>query len=389
LAGEGGRVSEPNDDWRIAAEATLSAHWGAPVACEIVATLREKGSTRVFRLTVRGGPARSVILKACLPGGDAPYVRGDPSPASAFQRLCNEWAGAAVLGPLGLGPNVYAADAERGFCLQEDLGEGQSLAPLLTGGDPAAAEAGLMAYARSLADMHRATQGMAPRWRVLLAERGSTAQEGAGHFTTTPWRYAAPVCTALADDLGFPAPPRLADDLETIRETMDRPGPYEVFTPCDCCPDNHFLRGERVVFFDCETARMRHALMDAAYFLAPFPTCWCCAALPGDLPERLIAAYREGFPGGPDFDDQLTLALAAWFTMALSTRAHINWLEADNPWGLSTTRQRLLEMIRRLLARPGFAALLPGLADFVGELNTRFRAGWQDVEPMPLYRAFR
>jgi hypothetical protein len=381
-------MSEPIEDWRVAAEQALSAHWGAAVTCELAATLREQGRNRVFRLAVRGGPADSVIVKACVGHEGSPYVRGDPDPTGAFQRFCNECAGAAMLGPLGLGPRLYTGDVERGFCIEEDLGDGETLAARLTGDDPAAAEAALFAYARSLADMHRATQGMADRWRALLAERGAAADQG-GHLMTTPWRFAAPACMAVADELGFAPPPRLEADLATICDALDDPGDYLAFTPTDCCPDNHYLRGERVVFFDCEGAQMRHALIDAAYFLAPFPTCWCCAALPGDLPERLVAAYREGFPGSADFEDQLTMALAAWFTTGLAFgRIDPKGLDADSEWGLSTVRQRRLEVIRSLLARPGLARLLPGVADFAAELDQRFRARWPDAQPMQVYPAF-
>ena len=370
------------EEWRIAAEATLSAHWGAPVACEVVKTLREPGRNRVFRIAVAGGPVESVILKACVGDEAKPYVRGDPSPDGAFQRLCNEWAGAAVLGPLGLGPELCAADPERGCCIVADLGDGETLADRLTADDAASATAALMAYARSLADMHAATRGMASRWASLLAERGAHGQGGGPG--QTPWRFAAPVCVQLAADLGFAPPAGLERDLAMVCEAMDDPGDYLAFTPADCCPDNHFLRGERVIFFDCERAQMRHALLDAAYCLAPYPTCWCCSALPGDLPERLVAAYREGFAGGADFDDQLTLALAAW----LAARVSVGWLAADAPWGLSTIRQRALELIRRLLARPNLTALAPGLAVFAAELDQRLSARWSDFEPMPLYPAF-
>ncbi|HEY1427634.1 MAG TPA: hypothetical protein VGF50_13270 [Caulobacteraceae bacterium] len=380
-------MSEAIDGWRTAAERALGACWGAPVACQIVATLRDKGRNRVFRLAVEGGPVGSVILKACVGDEQAPYVRGDPNPAGSFRRLCNEWAAGAVLAPLGLGPQVHAADAERGCCVEEDLGDGETLAARLTGDDPAAAEAALFAYARSLADMHRATQGMADRWRALLAERGAAADDG-GHFISTPWRFAAPACKAVAEELGFAPPPRLERDLAAIADALDRPGGYLAFTPTDCCPDNHYLRGDRVVFFDCEGAQVRHALLDAAYFLAPFPTCWCCAALPGDLPQRLIAAYRESFPGDAAFDDQLTMALAAWLTAGLAIGRNAKWLDEDGEWGLSTLRQRRLEGIRRLLARPGLATLLPGVADFAAELDQRLRVRWPGVQPMPLYSAF-
>jgi hypothetical protein len=378
------------EEWRNAAEAVLRPLWGADVSCTLAKPLREQGRNRVARLTVAGGPVESVILKACVGDERAPYVRGDPTPDGAFRRFCNEWASGEMLGPLGLGPQVYAGDPERGVCIEADLGDGETLAARLLGDDADAAKAALIAYARSLADMHRATQGDGARWRDLLGDRGATAPGAdGGHLITTPWRFAAPICAAFADELGFAPPARLGADLAAVADAMDRPGEYLAFTPSDCCPDNHYLRGERVVFFDCEGAQMRHALIDATYFLAPFPTCWCCAALPDDLPERLIAAYREGFAGGSDFEDQLTMALAAWLGASLGMRAQVNWLEADQPWGLSTARQRVLTLLRQLLARPGLSALMPGLADFVAELERRLSDRWTDVAPMAPYPAFQ
>jgi hypothetical protein len=145
------------EEWRGAAEQALSAAWGAPVSCTLAKVLRDRGRNRVYRLAVDGGPTASVILKACVSNNNGyPYVDGDPAPDSAFSSLCNEWTGARLLGPLGLGPNVYGGDRERGFCLLEDLHDGETLADKLTATDPAAATSALLAYARSLGDLHAA-----------------------------------------------------------------------------------------------------------------------------------------------------------------------------------------------------------------------------------------
>ncbi len=292
-----------------------------------------------------------------------------------------------MLEPLGLGPRVYAADIARGFCLLEDLGEGETLAERLIAEDPTAATSALFAYARSLGDLHAATSGNAARWSALLAERGS--EGGDVGPTAIPWRQAELDLPAFCSDLGIAPPPGLTADTLAIRSALDQPGDYLAFTPADCCPDNNLLRGERVVFFDCESAAMRHALLDACYFLAPFPTCWCAAALPDGLPQRLLAAYQERFAGGPDFDDQLTLVLAGWLVERLITRRLTNWLENDAPWGLSTTRQRVMALIKQLLARPNLATLLPCLAAVASELERQLSARWPDLPPMPLYPAFR
>jgi hypothetical protein len=382
-------VETTPDEWSAAAAETLGALWGVPVSCAIDKTLRDRGRSRVWRLAVAGGPVESVILKASVGDEAHPYVVGDPALEGAFRRLCNEWAGAAMLGPIRMGANGYAVDAKLGFFLLEDLGDGETLAERLTGDDPAAATSALFAYARSLGDLHAATKGQQSRWISLLAKQGSVA--GGDGPIATPWRLAPLAIPALCRELEIEPPRSLDSELATITRALDESGEYFAFTPSDCCPDNHHLRGERVVFFDCEFAAVRHALLDASYFLAPFPSCWCCAALPHGLPERLLAAYRERFDGGADFDDQLTMALTAWLASLIVARHNTisNWLETDTPWGLSTVRQRVMALIKQLLARPNLTTLAPGLAEVVAELDLHFRARWSDLAPMSTYPAFR
>ncbi|HEY3797410.1 MAG TPA: hypothetical protein VGL58_03585 [Caulobacteraceae bacterium] len=366
------------------AERLLGEAWGAPVSCEMSAALRHPGwRNGVWRLVVRGGPAEHVIVKACFSEGGG-YAPSDRTPVSAFQRLANEWCGAAMLGPLGLGPKIIAGDMTSGVVVLEDLGGGHMLADVLRGNDPVAAEVALFAYARSLGDLHAATVGSQARWASLQAARGASPVSP----LSAPF---APLMAALptfCEAIEIAPPGGLADDVAAIVATLDDPGAYLAFTPADCCPDNHFLRGERVQFFDCERAAMRHALLDAAYLLAPFPTCWCCAALPADLPVRLLAAYRGQFPGGPDFEDQMTLILAAWVITRIGSRGGVDWLQADRPWGLSSVRQRVRAVTGNLLARPNLASLLPAFAALMAEADSRLAERWPDLAPMALYPAF-
>ncbi|MBB6050277.1 hypothetical protein [Armatimonas rosea] len=375
------------ENWQSAAEQALRTLWGEAITCTITDTFREQGRNRVYRLAVENGPVASVILKASLGDDENPYVVGDDAPRSAFSRFCNEWAGCEVLGPLGLGPVAYTGDPERGFYLMEDLGaDAQSLADRLTGSDPTAAEAALFAYARSLGALHAATQESAAQWDALRTARG-----GAPPKPSVPGEFQSEVAKfgELAERYGVVLPESFVSELARIGVVVESPGDYLAFSPTDCCPDNHVLRGERVVFFDCEGARMRHALLDAAYLLAPFPTCWCTSKLPEGLPERLLAGYREHFPGGDDFEEQLTLVLAGWVLLTLTWDWAGNWEEEDHTWGLVTLRQRHLHRLENLLARPPLVALLPGVAQVAAELYGILKTRWADLEPMPLYPAFR
>lgn len=358
--------------WQAAAERALQALWGVEISCTITDTFRDEGRNRVYRLAVSNGPVASVILKAS---------RGE----KAAERLCNEWAGCAMLGPLGLGPVAYTGDAKRGFYLMEDLGaDEKSLADRLTEGDPEAATQALFAYARSLGELHRATQGQEMHWKALRSERGQKTTGAAGEFQREVEKFGT-ICKQHEIAL----PEEFAVELARIGSAVDNPGDYLVFSPTDCCPDNHYLRGDRVIFFDCEGARMRHALLDAAYLLAPFPTCWCMSRLPEGLPERLLAAYREHFPGGDDFDEQLTLVLAGWVMLTLTWGWAGSWEEKDDTWGLVTLRQRHLHRLENLLARPNLPTILPSVAQVAQSLHGILKARWANLEPMPLYPAFR
>lgn len=379
-------MSESNT-WQTAAEQALQALWGEAIICTITDTFRDEGRNRVYRLAVENGPVASVILKASLGDDENPYVVGDDAPRSAFARFCNEWAGCGILGPLGLGPVAYTGDPERGFYLMEDLGaDAESLADRLTGSDPTAAEEALFAYARSLGELHAATKGSAAQWDMLRQERGGApAKPGVpGEFQSEVAKFGE-----IAERHGIVLPASVAAELARIGDAVESPGDYLTFSPTDCCPDNHALRGERVVFFDCEGAQMRHALLDAAYLLAPFPTCWCTSKLPEGLPKRLIAAYREHFPGGDDFEEQLTLVLAGWVLLTLIWNWNGSWEEEDRTWGLVTLRQRHLHRLENLLTRPHLSALMPGIAQVAEELYGILKTRWADLEPMPLYPAFR
>jgi hypothetical protein len=368
------------------AEVLLSNLWQVPTQCEVVDTLREEGRNRVYRLKVIGGPLESVILKASVGDEDTPYQQDDDTQASPFWRFCNEWAGSELLGPLGIGPKAIVGDATHGLFLMEDLGEGESLADRLCGNSALMATSALFAYTRSLGMMAKATRGKLSGWEALRRTKGATSSGLIPEAET--WEKCFVTFTQICQRLGVTPPETITEESRRIYEMLENPGDYLAFTPSDCCPDNHFLRGDKVVFFDCEFAGMRHALLDLAYITVPFPTCWCTNRLPEGMPEKLIEVYQTEYLGDEYFMEYLLYATTYWTVVTLSKNLE-KWLDKDNDWGLASVHQRFLLRLENVVNFPDAAVLLPGITTIVGTLYTTLQQRWSDMEPMPLYPAFR
>ena len=137
---------------------------------------------------------------------------------------------------------------------------------------------------------------------------------------------------------------------------------YRSFVHGDLCPDNVRLVDGRIRIFDFERSSLGPAALDAAYLLAPFPTCWCFAEVPADVAEPSMAAYRRaletgGAGVGEDFDTALTAALAAWL---IARSAMIGTaLDRDHTWGTTTMRPRLLSWTARFAAAAATTGTFP------------------------------
>jgi hypothetical protein len=65
----------------------------------------------------------------------------------------------------------------------------------------------------------------------------------------------------------------------------------------DACPDNVLFLADGGRIFDFETSGWGPIVLDAAYLLAPFPSCWCFARLPAEVAVPAPAAYRAVMRG--------------------------------------------------------------------------------------------
>jgi hypothetical protein len=142
-------------------------------------------------------------------------------------------------------------------------------------------------------------------------------------------------------------------------------------------------------FFDFERSSLGPAALDAAYLLAPFPSCWCFADLPADVTDLAMETYRDaleagGVEAGTGFDAQVTAVLAGWVVAraAMIDRA----LNHDKQWGTTTMRPRLVSWTGRLAAVTATTGTFPRLPMVAEGLNARFRSLWPEAV-IPAYPA--
>lgn len=362
------------------AEQRLSSRAGRPVALRAIAELRRG---RVARFAVDGLDVPSVVVKVADPD--------DPSRDRAA--VHSELAALELVGAVAPGavPRVLAAEPDRGLLVLEDLGEGPSLASLLAGDDPAAAEEALVAWATTLGTIHAATAGLADSFRQRRAALSRYDDAGELHsLRGTPLDRALVQARGLLADQGLPdLPGRARDDVEAIAAELGDPGDLLVLTTGDPCPDNGRIVDGGARFFDFEAAAYRHALLDGAHLWVPFPNCWCWRTLPAPVAGAVRSAYRARLvvrcPSVSDdtrFDAAVALATGAWLLYVLRRRLPVAGADVE-------AQVRVQAAARALVDLPGATATTPGLVAWASELGARLARRWGRPEPVELpYPAF-
>jgi Ser/Thr protein kinase RdoA (MazF antagonist) len=343
--------------------ALLAEAWGP--ATEIRGAAAIWGRSHVVRLRV--GMDRSVVLK-----------RREERPGEARPRSFGvELAALEYLNamPVPVAPRLVAADARAGLLLMEDLGPGPSLADALLAGTGERARADLVSYATALGAMHAWSMRRPGELAALRARYAPEAPLSPAWLGTLARGREAFVGAVAALGLAVDG---VGAEIGELPFLLNGTG-YLGLVHGDACPDNVRLRADGGRIFDFETSGWGPVVLDAAYLLAPFPSCWCFARLPAEVAAPALDAYRAvlqaaGLEPGPDWDAAMTAALATWIIARGPMIREA--LEADPPWGTTTLRPRLLTWLRAFAGAAGQAGVLPRLRALAGTLLEELSSRW-------------
>jgi hypothetical protein len=338
-----------------------------------------------------GGSARTTVHRCRTAAGDHVIVkayRDDPEALACFT------AEAAGLAFTRHGPTLLAADVAAPWVVMSDLGTAPSLADVLLGHSAAAAEHGLVDWARGYGRIAAETIGRQDELSALRRryDRGQPDWDGADWINK---RIAG--LPDVLDTLGVTGPAGLAGELADVA-TLAAGSPYPVFSPGDICPDNNLITPDGLRVLDFEGAGYHPVFLDAAYTTMPFSTCWCVFRLPARMTAEIEAAYRtEVVTGYPELADDevwrpgLLRALAAWtldITVELTTTALIEDRPVNTRHHPVPTLRQLLRYRWERLSREAAQEPdgLPALAALARKLLAA-TTNW-NVEPLPGYPAF-
>lgn len=333
-----------------------------------------------------GGSHRSTVLRCRTDAGGTVIVKAFTAEPESHRAFTAEAAGLA----LGLGgPELLAVDREFPLLVMADLGTAPTLADLLLGSDPKAAERGLLAWARGLGRLAAAGATRRAEFERLWARY----DQGLPSWTHEPWiaQNAADLPAVLAA-AGVEPAPGLAAELARIGTAGGER--YSGFTPGDTCPDNNLLTDGGLRLIDFESACFQSVFLTAAYCRMPFATCWCVFEPPAALADEVERTFRaEVVASWPElaedacWEQGMTEAVAVWtvdLTVGLLPRA----LPEDAPMHrtrrpVPTRRQLLGHRWAKAAALPG----LPALSGTMERLLTTVASGWS-APTLPGYPAF-
>lgn len=280
----------------------------------------------------------------------------------------------------------------------EDLGDGPSVADLLLGDDPVAAEQAVQDWATTVGRLQAASTQLGDEFRARLTAASRLAISARAPSRIDPpadlltdWlNGSAETLEALVGPLGSRPTATALEELRAVTQALAQPGPASGLVPGDTCPDNALYVDGRLTLIDFEGAAHRHIAWEAAHLLVPWPTCWCSWALPDEVANRALAAWQgtvsPAIPQATEdsFADELAQAVIAWVFVTLTFLLPHTIPEPAKPASSSTTaatprrrpdlRSLVLHRLQVAAAYPTTTA--PALQDLAGELHDACVREW-------------
>jgi hypothetical protein len=375
---------------RSAVESIANEWLGRDVS--VTATADLGGSSRSTVMRVDLGECRVVVKQQRSASAFDPRDMSDFGPA---ERFWNEIVGLELLASRaalrGVAPRVIGYSSTLGLVVLEDVGDCPSLADLLLGTDAAAAQRGLVAWARTLGTIHAASPGPAgldefeALWK-RRAGRPAPCRRGVGHLRE---RWAAIINTA--HEVGVVAPNGVERDVvRALYDAVDA-GPFLAYSTGDPCPGNFLFRSDgSVCVVDVEYGAYRHALLDGAYTRLGFATCWCVGGVPPAVRVAAEMAYRNelarGVPEAAD-DGAYDAARSAGAVMLVG---HVLGSALPRALAGDADQLRVLTSLEALAEMCGGNQERATIAELSSMVAAALRRKWGLREPdLALFPAFR
>jgi hypothetical protein len=349
-----------------------------------------------------GGGTRSVLMRAVAERGS-----GDPVEVviklavGPRDRFVRERAALGLVTHHDLPGTVrlLGAREDPSLVVLEDLGGGPSVADLLLGDDPVAAEQAVKDWATTVGRLQAASTQLGDEFRARLMAASRLAIGARAPSRTDPpadlltdWLSgSAETLQALVGPLGVRPTASALEELRAVARALTQPGPASGLVPGDTCPDNALYVDGRLTLIDFEGAAHRHVAWEAAHLLVPWPTCWCSWALPDQVASRSLAAWQDAvspvIPQATEdsFADELAQAVIAWVFVTLTfLLPHTIREPATEPTSGSTTaatprrrpdlRSLVLHRLQVAAAYP--TVTVPALRALAGELHDACVREW-------------
>ncbi len=278
----------------------------------------------------------------------------------------------------------------------EDLGvDLPDVAGALLGSDAPSARASVVRWAHSLGTLHASTSGWSPRMTASLALHADRLGQAVPAVDDMPAALdrAADAWAQLVGPLRINVDARALDQIREIDALLGGGVDVRALTPSDACPDNNLLRDHGMVLLDFEGAQVRHMAWDVAYLRVPWPSCWCCWALPPEVADAGVGAWQSAvlsttpYVGTPGFAHDVDLAVAGWAVVSVAWFLE-GALRGKQDMDRRTPARRavLLNRLHQLVAVAD--QRLSAVQDVAAQLLSLLRGRWGD-QVLPLAPALR